>query len=94
MPGHRRPGAPPHDPQQPTALVVIDLPNLDPLSPSPKCGKSARKRDSPPTGPTLPATALDTRHPEAKISGGYGLADIECHEAQRRAEASCRGEVQ
>jgi len=23
---------PPHDPQRPTALVVIDLPNLDPVS--------------------------------------------------------------
>jgi len=30
-PGHHRPGASPHDPQQPLPLVIIDLANLHPL---------------------------------------------------------------
>jgi hypothetical protein len=64
-PGHHRPPAAAHDPQQPTALVIIDL--TDPYTFShPNRGAAPRPR-SPTvrtacrkTGPTYGATALDS----------------------------------
>jgi hypothetical protein len=61
-PGHHRPA--PHDRQQPTLLVVIDLPRLNPPGYAERLSRDNTGRErsptgaSPATGPMLPDAAL------------------------------------
>jgi hypothetical protein len=46
-PGHHRPGAAPHDPQQPLSLVIIDLANLHTLGHARNLTRPTRRRTDP-----------------------------------------------